>query len=106
MFLLKGNLGNFFLLVEKHLISSSTGSWTPSDRIVYLRFPDLLPLQPHIGIGQPGAPGPAQDGGCVVGMIPHEVERLLGLDPVLNGRDLPGVEIAVKVSGDEKVDLE
>jgi hypothetical protein len=51
------------------------------------------------------APAAAQDRRSVVGVIPHEVEVLVRLEPLGYGGDLPVVEPAVQVSRDVSVDL-
>ena len=43
-------------------------------------------------------PGTSEDGRCVSGVIPHEVERQAGDQPFVHGRRLAGAEAAVQVT--------
>ena len=54
---------------------------------------------------QLAAPTAAEDGRSVIGVIPHEVEVLVGLEPLGDGGDLPVVESAVEVARHVGVDL-
>ena len=52
------------------------------------------------------APPPAtKDGGSVVGVVPHEVEVLVRVQPLVDRRDLPRVQPAVEVARDVGVHL-
>jgi hypothetical protein len=39
-------------------------------------------------------------------MIPHDVERVLGGDPLLDGRQLPVRADAVEIARNDQIDLE
>ncbi len=77
----------------------------PDHRILESFEPGLLPLVPDEGTVEFAAPAAPQDGCSVVGMVPHEVEVLVGVDPLVDGGDLPRVQSTVEVSGHVGVHL-
>ena len=80
-------------------------SFGPHHRVLEAEKPRLLPLLPDVGSVQLAAPTAAEDGRSVIGVIPHEVEVLVGLEPLGDGGDLPVVESAVEVARHVGVDL-
>ena len=63
------------------------------------------PLLPDGVLGDLGPPHPGHQWMMVSGVISHRVKRLLGLQPFLHGRHLPGGDGAVQVAADEDGDL-
>jgi len=95
----------FQLLVKKRLIRAVIRPLGPDHRILESFEPGLLPLVPDEGTMELAAPAAPQDGGSVVGVVPHEVEVLVGVDPLVDGGDLPRVQSTVEVSGHVGVHL-
>ena len=82
------------------MVLPSVRSVSVKDWIVRGLFEDPLYLFPDFGSSEVEveAPASAEDGRCVLRIVSHEVERLAGLEPLVDGRDLALARLTVKIS--------
>ena len=98
-------LKHFYLLVKVSLVRTVISSLGPDHGVLKSIEPSLFPFHPDVVAVKFAAP-PATENRCpVVGVIPHEVEVLVRLEPLLDGRNFSSIESTVQVPRDVGVNL-
>ena len=91
--------------VQKHLVFSSVISTTKKDRIYQGLCQDLFHLLANVRTSEVDSPTSAEHRCSVLRMVPHEMERLVGLEPLIDSRDLTIARPAVKVPRQKVINL-
>lgn len=86
-----------YLLVKISLIRTVIGSLGPDHRVLKSFEPCLFPLRPYVVTVKFAAPPAPENRRSVVGVIPHEVEVLVRIKPLFDGRNFSSIESTVQV---------